>query len=195
MFKTVLIVAALAACSVDAQTTAPAGDARTYEYKVLATSRTSTMDKEMNEAAHAGFRFGSVMGGDTAGGGKEVVTVMYRGTPAAKPCCEYRLLATSRTSTMQKEMQEVADAGFVYRGQTVFQSAFGGKEVAVIMERDREDPAARYEFRLLATSRTSTMEKELAEAGLASFEIVGMTVGKTAMGGNELVTIMRRPAK
>lgn len=195
VFKTILISAGLAACGLDAQTAPPVDDARVYEYKVLATSRTSTMDKEMNEAAQAGFRFGSVMGGDTAGGGKEVVTVMYRGTGDAKPCCEYRLLATARTSTMQKEMQEAADAGFVYCGQTVFQSALGGKEVAVIMERDKQESAGKYEYRLLATSRTSTMQKELAEAGSAGFEIVGLTVGKTAMGGSELITIMRRPAK
>ena len=38
------------------------------EYRVLATSKTSTMQKEMQEAAEAGFRFGDVMGGDTAFG-------------------------------------------------------------------------------------------------------------------------------
>ena len=35
---------------------------------------------------------------------------------------------------MQKEFQEAADQGFSYRGQTVFETAFGGKETVVIME-------------------------------------------------------------
>ena len=52
------------------------------EYRVLATNKTSTMQKEMQEAAQAGFRFGDVMGGDTAFGGSEVVVIMVRdGSP------------------------------------------------------------------------------------------------------------------
>ncbi len=51
---------------------------------------------------------------------------------------EYRVLATSKTSTMQKEMQEAGDAGFEYRGQTVFKSAFGGNEVVAILEKSMD---------------------------------------------------------
>jgi uncharacterized protein with GYD domain len=163
------------------------------EYKVLATNKTSTMQKEMNEAADAGFRYGAVMGGETSFGGSEVVTVMSRAN-AAKPKYEYRLLATSKTGTMQKEMQEAADAGFNYVGQSVFKSTFGGKEVVCILERDKDAALVRYEYRLLATKKTGTMQKELEEAGAAGFGIVGMTVSDTAMGGSELVTITRRPA-
>ena len=101
------------------------------DLRVLATSKTSTMEKEMNEAADAGYRFATVMGGDTTVGGSEVVVVMTR-TASAKPGFQYRLLATSKTSTMQKEMQEAGDAGYEYRSQTVFKSTFGGKEVVVV---------------------------------------------------------------
>ena len=95
---------------------------------------------------------------------------------------------------MQKEMQEAADAGFDYVGQTVFESLFGGKEVASIFERTSDSVATqKYEYRLLATNKTSTMQKELQEAGEASFQLIGMTVGKTLIGGNELVSILRRP--
>jgi hypothetical protein len=38
------------------------------EYRILATNKTSTMQKEMQEAAAAGFRYGGLMGGDTAFG-------------------------------------------------------------------------------------------------------------------------------
>ena len=161
------------------------------EYRVLATSKTSTMQKEMQEAAAAGFRFGDVMGGDTAFGGSEVVVIMHRsGAPGT---FDYRLLATNKTSTMQKEMQEAGDAGFEYRGQTVFKSAFGGKEVVAILERslDAKD-IIRYDYRLLASKKTSTMQKELAEAGEQGYEFVGMTVAKTLIGGDEVVAILRR---
>jgi hypothetical protein len=169
--------------------------AETVEYRVLATNKTSTMEKEMREAAAAGFRFGGTMGGETAFGGNEVVVLMSR-VGAAAPRYEYRLLATTRTSTMQRELQDAAAAGFQYKGQSVFSSMFGGKEVVVILERDREATAGeRWEYRLLATSKTSTMQRELAEAGAQGFEFVGLTVGSTAMGGSELVTITRRKAQ
>ena len=44
----------------------------------------------------------------------------------------------------------------------------------------------------MATSKTSTLQKELVQAGAAGYQIVGMTVAKTALGGNELVAITRR---
>ena len=168
-----------------AQTTA------TVQYRVLATNKTSTMQKEMQEAAEAGFRFGDVMGGDTAFGGSEVVVIMHR--DGSKDRFDYRLLATNKTSTMQKEMQEAGDAGFEYRGQTVFKSAFGGKEVVAILERPLDgQKVTKYEYRLLATKKTSTMQKELSEAGDGGFEFVGMTVAKTLVGGDEVVAILRR---
>ena len=81
---------------------------------------------------------------------------------------------------------------FRYRGQTVFNSAFGGNEVVCILERDSAAAKERVDYRLVATSKTSTLQKELAQVGSAGYQIVGMTVGKTALGGNELVAITRR---
>lgn len=168
-------------------------EAGLIEYRVLATKKTSTMQKEMNEAAAAGFRFAAVMGGETAAGGSEAVVIMTReaGTPTGDRV-EYRLLATNKTSTMQKEMQEAADAGFEYKGQTVFSSAFGGDEVCVIMERPDGQATGTHEYKLLGTSRTSTLQKELTGAGEQGYSLVGMTVGETAFGGHELIAILRK---
>jgi hypothetical protein len=166
------------------------------EYKVIATNKTSTSEKEMNEAADAGFRFGGVMGGDTSFGGSEAVIVMYRTADAEKQRFAYKLLATSKTSTMQKELQAAGDEGYEYRGQTVYKSTFGGKEVVVVLERDRAvKHRPEYEYRLLATKKTSTMQKELNEAGAAGFEFIGVTVGESAMAGNEVISILRRLRK
>jgi hypothetical protein len=165
--------------------------AQAVSYRLLATTKTSTMQKEMNEAADAGYRFGGLMGGDTAFGGGEVLAIMVR-MPEVAPKYAYRVLATSKTSTMQKEIQEAGDAGFEYRGQTVFSSAFGGEEVVVILERDKHETPKLFEYRLLATAKTGTMQKELQVAGDAGFELVGITVAKTSMGGSEVVVITRR---
>ena len=106
---------------------------------------------------------------------------------------DYLLLATNRTSTMQEEMQEAGDAGFEYRGQTVFGTTFGGDEPVVILERSRDSANGDlFEYRLLATKRTSTMQDELREAGLAGFTFVGVTVASTTFGGNEIVAILKR---
>jgi hypothetical protein len=170
-----------------------AADDVKFDYRVLSTTKTSTMEKEMNEAADAGFTFSSAMGGETAIGGKEVVVVMAKedkATPATKRV--YRLLATSKTSTMQKEMQALGDEGFDYKGQTVFETGFSGREVVVILERAATGDSARIQYRLLSTAKTSTMQKELREAGDAGFELLGMTVGKTSFGGAELVCILKK---
>ena len=180
-----ILVVCMAACLI-ARTSAQ------QEVRVLATSKTSTMEKELNEAAEAGFHFGGVMGGETAFGGSEVVVVMTRKAGQAARS-QYKLLATGKTSTMQKELQEAGDAGFEYRGQTVFKSTFGGKEVVVILERDKsQGEPARYQYRLVATKKTATLQKELGEAAAAGYDFVGMTVADTSIGGDEVVGILRK---
>jgi hypothetical protein len=186
------IVVAAASRGVAGAHRAPAAQATPgIEYRVLATTKTSTMEKELNQGAEAGFRFDAVMGGNTAVGGSEVVAIMSK-AGETKGRYAYRLLATSRTSTMEKELREAADLGFEYRAQTVFSSTFGGEEVVCILERDKDAAPHHSDYRLLATSRTSTMQKELRDVGAAGYSVMGMTVAPTALGGKELVVILRR---
>ena len=159
----------------------------TYDYRVLATSHTSTMEKELNEAAADGFRLSRVMGGRASNGGQVLIAMVREAGMAGR---KYRLLATSRTSTMEREMQALADAGYGYVDHTVFESVGGGKEVAVIMELD-PSKAAGGVYRLLATTRAGTMEKELREAGAQGFVLVGSATGKT-VGGREVIAILRK---
>ena len=101
------------------------------KFLLLATSRTGTMEKELNESGSRGYRFSGTQGGETAFGGNEVVVIMSLDPEGRR--FRYLLLATSRTSTMQKEMNE-APPEYEFAGMTVFQSRFGGKEAAVILE-------------------------------------------------------------
>src|SRR5450756_165335 len=77
------IVVLSASMAVLAGFQAAVAEAQPVEYRVLATSRTSTMEKELNEAADAGFRFDAVMGGETAFGGGEVVACLLYTSDAA----------------------------------------------------------------------------------------------------------------
>lgn len=160
------------------------------DYRVLATSKTSTMEKEMNDAGALGYRFVAVMGGDTAVGGKEVVVLMQKGGDVSGKY-RYHLLATNRTGTMQKEMNDAAADGYDYVGQTVFESMFGGEEVVSIVERGAATESE-FIYKLIATQKTSTLQKEANELGRAGFQALGLTVGKTALGGNEIVVISRK---
>ena len=65
----------------------------------------------------------------------------------------------------------------------------------MILEKDREGPSGGYLYRLLATTKTSTMEKELKAVGDQGYEVLGMTLGQTAVGGKELVTITRKKGR
>ncbi len=162
------------------------------EYQVLATSKTSTMEKEMNNAGKEGYYFVGAMGGETSVGGKEAVVLMERPKNGkGKDSFQYALLATNKTSTMQKEMNDAGAKGFLYRGQTVFESKFGGKEVVVFMEKSKENENLE-EYLLLATTRTGTMQKELAAAAADGYIYAGVNVAETAFGGKEVVTILRR---
>jgi hypothetical protein len=162
------------------------------DYRLLATNKTSTMQKELSQAADAGFRFEKAMGGSSVFGGSEVVAIMSKEKAENRARYEYKLLATSKTSTMQKELQEASDAGFEYRDQTVFDTTFGGDEVVIILEREKDSAPRKWEYKLLATNKTSTMQKELQEAGEAGFQFIGVTVSKSTFGGKEVISILRR---
>jgi hypothetical protein len=164
-----------------------------FEYKLLATNRTTTMEKEMNDAAAEGYRFMEVISGETFFGGSEALVVMIRPTEDfSRGRYAYQLLATTKTSTMQRELQTAADAGYEHVGQSVFKKTFG-TEVMVILERDNKVRPRLWDYKLLATRKTSTMQKEVMEAAAEGYQFVGFSSGSTFFGGNEVVTIMRRP--
>jgi hypothetical protein len=162
------------------------------DYKLLATNKTSTMEKEMNDTAAQGYKFVGTMGGQTAHGGNEIVVIMQQNSNAKGTRYEYKLLATKKTSTMEKELNEVGAQGYSYVGQTIYDSTFGGREVVVILERRPDAPNVKYSYRLQATNRTSTMQKELNNVGQEGYDFCNITVAETSFGGREVVAIMRK---
>ena len=106
------------------------------KYLLLATNRTGTMQDELNEAGARGYRFAGAQGGETAFGGREAVVIMALDPEGRR--FRYLLLATNRTGTMQREMNE-APPEYNFAGMTVFSSTFGGREAAVILEAEITD--------------------------------------------------------
>lgn len=143
----------------------------TPRYKLLATKRTSTMQKEVDEVASQGYRI--LSGSPTAG--TEMALFLGREATPEKPYA-YKLLATKRTSTMNKELNELADEGFRLIPSTMISKVmpvWGDVEIVMLMERPPKIVKL-YEYKLLATTRTSTLQKEVSEAEAAGYKLVGM---------------------
>ena len=116
---------------------APSAMAQEAEkYLLLATNRTGTMQDELNEAGARGYRFAGTQGGETAFGGRDAVVIMALDPEGRR--FRYILLATNRTGTMQREMNE-APPEYNFAGMTVFSSTLGGREAAVILEAEIAD--------------------------------------------------------
>lgn len=178
--RLVLSALFLLASAVMCAAQAPAGEGR---YRLLVTARTSTMEKEVNEAAAQGYRI--LVGGPT--NTAEMAILMERVATSAAPY-KYRLLATDRTGTMQKELSEAADGGYRLIPSTmVFKKALmsNAAEMVLLVEL-APTGAKRYEYKLLATSRDTTLQKELAEAQDAGYLVVGM------MSRGEYMIILER---
>lgn len=140
------------------------------KYKLLATTKTSTMQKEINEAAAQGYRI--VIGAPTSG--SEMTLFLSRDASAAEPY-QYKLLATNRTGTMNKELNEAAAEGYRLIPSTMMPKAsfMGGVEIVMVLEKSPKN-TRRYEYLLLATNRTGTLQKEVTQATADGFVIVGM---------------------
>ena len=101
------------------------------KYLILATSRTGSMEEELNAVGARGYRVAGAQGGETAFGGNEAVVIMALDPEGRQ--FRYILLATSRTGTMQEELNEVPPE-YELVAMTVFRSTFGGDEAAAILE-------------------------------------------------------------
>jgi len=156
-------------------------------YLLLATKKTATMQKELAAVAAQGFR---VLVGSPTSGTEMAVFLERVATPPN--VYQYKLLATTRTGTMQKELNETGANGYRLLVRTMISkvdvSPFGGVEIVVLLERE-PNSTKRYEYRLLATTLTSTLQKEVAEALAADFVLAGM------VSRGEHMVIMEREIK
>lgn len=162
------------------------------KYLLLATKKTGTMQKELDEVSEKGFRV--LVGSPTSGVEMAIFLERVVSDPTRMNTFRYKLLATSRTGTMQKELNEAATEGFRLLPRTMLAkkdiSMFRSddSEVVVLMERDPTS-TKRYEYKLLATSRTGTLQKEVSEAMAAGFTLAGL------VSREEHMVIMEREAK
>lgn len=146
-------------------------------YLLLAASRTSTLQDEINGAVERGFRVVAASRTDDA----EALVALERTTETYT----YRVIATTRTGTLQREIADAAAVGFRVVPRTVTtKRTIGGAlfnnnnnndpgELLVIMERGPDTPA-NLTYRVLATSRTGTLQREMSDAEAAGFALIAL---------------------
>jgi hypothetical protein len=137
---------------------------------LLAASSTTTLQQELDRAGALGFR--AVMG--TTRGNAEMVVFLERDLKAGDKR-QFRLIATNATGTFQKEMAEAAAQGYRAIGPTFLNKPAGliGNEIVVIMERTA-NPSKRYEYKLIATNQTSTIQSEWGVATSLDYKPVAV---------------------
>lgn len=161
-------------------------DEQNPTYLLLATKRTGTMQKEIDEAAAQGYRI--LTGSPTSG--EEMALFMHKIATPSDPY-QYKVLATTRTGTMEKELNELADQGFRLLPSTMIakKQMIGAVEIVALLER-APNSARKYQYKLLATTRTGTLQKEVTEAQGAGFVIIGMV-----SRGEHMVIVEKDTAK
>jgi hypothetical protein len=106
---------------------------------------------------------------------------------------DYLLLATRKTSTLKKELNEA-----VGRGHRVVTAWSGNDGNEMLMILDRREQVTPREVELLATLKLETMEKELTVAAGEGFRIMpnGILLNKSqeTKEGAELVLVLERTA-
>jgi hypothetical protein len=138
-------------------------------YLMLATVKTSTMQKELDEAAAQGFR---VVTGSPTSTNEWAVLLERVATPAAP--YTYRLLATTKIATMRKELNEAAAEGYRLLPRTMTsKSGFLSMEVVMLVEK-APNSDTRYEYRLYATTSEKKMRAEIEKAEAEGFTLAGM---------------------
>jgi len=154
--------------------------------KLVSTKSTTTLQKELDQAGALGFH---VLAATTRGDG-EVVLLLERDLNAPQQL-QVKVIATGATGTFQKEISDAGRQGFRAAPNTFLNKPSGvlvGPEIFVVMERP-VNTTKRYEYKLLATNQTSTVESEWRVATTERYKVVGM------MTRSEVMVLMEREAR
>lgn len=138
-------------------------------YLILSTKRIQTMEKELDEAAAKGFRV--LYGAPTAT--VDMSLFLQRAENPQKPY-SYKILATSRNKTMEKELNEFAAKGYRLLPRTIiFKPEFLTAEMLTIMEREFDSNIA-YEYKLVEAGKEVKLQAKIDAARAEGFDPVTM---------------------
>ncbi len=141
-------------------------------YLVLSTKRIQTMEKELDEVAAKGFRV--LYGAPTQ---QYDMSILLKRVPeAANEAYSYRVLATSRLKTMEKELNDLAKQGYQLLPRTIiFKQGFITAELVMLMEKS-PNSKRNYEYKLVQGRKETKVHKEIEEGEKQGFYPVTMII-------------------
>ena len=144
-------------------------------YVVLSTKRIQTMEKELDAVAAKGFRV--LYGSPTQQ--YDMAILLSRVQAATSAPYSYKVLATARFKTMEKEMLEAARQGYRLLPRTaITKTGFLTMELVMLMEREPNSNKA-YEYKLITETKETKLHKRIDEAMAQGFVPVTMiTMGE-----------------
>lgn len=144
-------------------------------YLVLSTKRIQTMEKELDEAAAKGFRV--LYGAPTES--FDMAILLTRVQDAAQAPYGYKILATTRLKTMEKELNEFAAQGYRLLPRTaVFKQGFLTAELVMLVERDPRSGKV-YEYDLVTATKETKLHRKIEESIARGFAPMTMiTLGE-----------------
>jgi len=143
-------------------------------FLILSTKRIQTMEEELDEVAAKGFRV--IYGAPTIT--LDMALFLEKNQNPEQPF-SYKILATSRNKTMEKEINEQAAKGFRLLPRTmVFKQGLFTSEVVSVMERAFES-RAKYEYKLVEAGKETKLQAKIDAARADGFEPITMiTLGE-----------------
>jgi hypothetical protein len=141
-------------------------------YVVLSTKRIQTMEKELDEVAAKGFRV--LYGAPTQQ--FDMAILLRRVQDSGQASYSYKVLATSRNKTMEKELNEFAKQGYRLLPRTIiFKQGFFTAEMVMLMEREPTSSKS-YEYKLVTAGKETKLHKKIDEAVTQGFSPVTMII-------------------
>lgn len=140
-------------------------------YLVLSTKKIGTMEKELDEAAAKGFRV--LYGAPTLA--YDMALFLDRIGKGENPY-KYKILATVRNTTMEKELNELASQGYRLLPRTIaFKQGFLTAELVMVMEKAPNSNKT-FEYKLITAGREFKLHKRIEAAVNNGFTPVTMIV-------------------
>jgi hypothetical protein len=141
-------------------------------YLVLSTKKIKTIEKELDEVATKGFRV--LYGAPTQQ--FDMALLLKRVPEAAETPYSYKVMATVRNKTMEKEINEAGSQGYRLLPRTIiFKQGFFVNELVMLMEREPKSKKS-YVYRLLTAGKETKLHKKIDESIAQGFDPVTMII-------------------
>jgi hypothetical protein len=133
------------------------------------------MEKELDDVSSRRFRV--LYGAPTQQ--YDMAVLLQRIKDPARTPYSYKVLATSRNKTMEKELNQFAEKGYRLLPRTIiFKQGFFTAEMVMLMEKD-PDAGKVYDYKLITASKEVKLHKKISEGmSLGFLPVTMVTIGE-----------------